>query len=79
MTGPRSSTPAWGQAWWQRAAPAVLGLLGGTLSLVCGIALIDGGETTDEIAGWLLVVGGVAMIVGGSLSTVALYRLHRTR
>ena len=78
MTGPQASAPAWGQARWQRAVPVVLGLLGGIVSLIYGVGLVDEGSTSNNIAGWLLIVGGVLMIVGGALSTLNLHRQHRS-
>lgn len=78
MTEPRASAPTWSQARWQRAVPVVLGILGGMVSLIYEVGLVDEGGTSNSIAGWLLILGGVLMIVGGALSTLNLHRQHRS-
>jgi len=78
MTEPRASAPTWGQARWQRAVPVVLGLLGGIFSLIYGVGLVKEGGASNNIAGWLLILGGVMMIVGGGMSTLTLNRQHRS-
>ena len=67
MTGPEGAVAAKWQAAWRRPAGAVASLVGGVISLIYGTHLVDGGDTSDKISGWLVLIGGIAMLLGGAI------------